>query len=172
MGEIKVYKDLIEALDDIKWDGLGKRDRFIVKHHGRLRDIREEELKIFFKDFEEWIMKDSRIAYKKGEKYATITKNILWELVKNAEHPCRIGQGFEAEIYFGKEGTLMGTRQDARFLSQEEIEMLEVWKEAVYSTKYGLKNPPLGKGTQMFIERGDGLVILPKQKAIYVSKHA
>ena len=72
----------------------------------------------------------------------------------------------------GKRGLLFGTRQEARFLSPEEIELLTEWEEAVHSTKCRKRDRQhVGRGTQMFIEEGDGLLIMPKKKAIYVSKY-
>jgi len=168
---IKIYKDISEALKDIEWNGKGKRASYTVALNGRDRAGREKLLAKFFEDFEEWIMKDSRLVQTHGKPCAVKVNNILWELVKNAEYPTPLRKSFEVDAYLGKEGALMGTRQKAKFLSPEEIEMLIEWKEAVHSTKFGKSDQPIGRGTQMFVEEGDGLLILPKQKAIYVAKY-
>lgn len=170
---IIVYKDFTEALEDIRWDGKGRRADFKVVHRANQRDIRERRVKEFFgQEFELWIKGESRLEYTQGEEYAKSAGSILWELIKNAEYATRIRETFTAELYVGKRGSLMGTRQKARFLEDAEIELLTVWQEPVYSAKVRSCDFPLGRGTTIFLEEGNGILVLPnqKEKAIYVSK--
>lgn len=170
---IKIYKDLTEAFTDIGWNevGIGQRAKYEITLSKSDRVGREELLRKFFdSEFSEWLWREQKISERFGKDFALTLERMARELVENAEYEQRRGQYIEGEIYLGKRGALMGTRQKKKFLAPEEIEMLVEWGEAVHSTKYG-DNQPIGRGTQMFVEEGDGLLVLPKHKAIYVSKY-
>lgn len=166
---VKIYRDLGEALDDIVWEGKGHRTKFTVNHNKNERAEREREVTDFFsQEFGLWIVKRSRLEQMHGKEYSSDVGRILWELLKNAEYESKRRQNLTVELYVGNTGCLMGTRQQARFLSNDEIELLTEWQDPIPSTK---KEEGSGIGTQIFLEEGDGILILKKQKAIYVSKY-
>lgn len=164
---IKVYQDLIEAFDDLNWNGKGERADFKVSPNVRLRDAREKRVREFFEqEFVLW-MKQARLDQSHGERYTQSISQILWELVKNAEYETGCKQSFTAELYIGESGSLMGTRQSSRFLKDEEIGLLNAGQCPVSDTES--KEPK--RDFKMLFDEGNGLLVIKKQKLIYVAKY-
>ncbi len=180
---IRIYTRFDEALEDIVWGGKGQRENFRIRHYDKMRDIREEEVKNFFDvKFASWIDKEFLAMKARGGKdsdYVKAISEILLHLIQNAEYASGRGKGITAELYVGRKGCLAGTRQEAEFFEDYEIESLTGKKpKPLITAKAEVDDPyvtKIGRGTALFLQQ-DGLLILNErrpviQRAIYVAKY-
>lgn len=156
---MKLYPTLDGALRDIEFSRVNR----IHTHFGLglVKDrLTREDI------FTEWLrrLKDSLGEDLNG--YVKETTRTFYELITNAyefgvkQHPKR---RFSADFYKGNKGVVIGTDQEAGFLTSEQIDLLKQ-QRPIPTTREDRK----GIGTQIILANADGLLI--SEQGIYVSK--
>lgn len=156
MDDWKVYATLEEALADIQFN------------NGLMRSVEllADDADSTFKYIEEvisWIH-DSLGDRDANEKISFCS--IFGELAMNAYRTLVKGESCSAGIYLGEKGVLSGSCQPSRFFSPQQIAVLKS-RMRVPSTREGSASG----GTDLFTDEGNGILILEKEKSIYVAKY-
>ena len=154
-----VYTSLAEALDNIGYDNSCPMIKYcFISMNGAKEKAADPIVK--------WIG-NILINMEMNEDSIHASKNIASELVFNLyDHSPFIG--CSAEVYAGRKGILTGTRQTHRFFIEEQISALAK-QRSISSRKYTLEKFG-GGGTANIATHGDGILILPEEKSIYVAK--
>jgi len=167
---VKIYQTLDEALQEIDFAGMS-----LGFGHGKFKDKKHEEY-----TFIRWLSMSAELlgismekSPEQNEKECPFYKHkteacyVFLELVRNAYRlgvDGQEGRRFHAGVYSGSRGIVVGTEQEANFLTREHIELLKQGRP-VPSTN--TENPG-GLGTQIITNVADGLFISEEKRAIYV----
>ena len=162
---MKLYSSLDEALSDVNFDnGIARLcvldfiEDFSLRGHKFMKNIEPfiSWLKLCLDNLNQPIA----IVYD--------SCSVLGELTTNAYRWVEsTGDFCVAFAYIGKKGIVVGTKQNNHFLSPEQTAFL-LNGERVPSTRDALVG---GGGTDLIRDAADGLLILEKEKSIYVAKY-
>jgi len=166
---IKVYENLDEALKEIESSG-ERMDVMLEFVKGTCSPIErdpylEEKITPFFLSIanrllEFGVKEHSEIQFNIGSIFLELTINAYRHGVRNPDERC------SSHFYLGTKGVLSGTRQSNNFLTEEQISQL--MKNGRIPQLY--PGEGAGWGLEVIMEDGDGILILPEESAIYVSK--
>ncbi len=162
---MKLYSSLDEALSDVRFEKgvarlcvLGFVGDFSLRGHKFMEKI---------EPFIGWL----RLCLENLNQPIDVVYDscsVLGELTMNAYRWVESPEDFcITSAYVGKKGVVMGTKQNNHFLSPEQIALL-LNGERVPSTRDTLVG---GGGTDLIRDFAEGILIIEKEKSIYVAKY-